>query len=70
LPDVLEAIATLDIAPPCIADIDGDGVVDGVDLSRLLGFWGRPGEADVDGSGTTDGTDLSIILGAWGACAE
>jgi serine protease len=70
LPDVLDAIATLDIAPPCIADIDGDGLVDGVDLSRLLGFWGQPGEADVDRSGTTDGTDLSIVLGSWGACAE
>ena len=70
LPDVLEAIAALDIAPPCIADINGDGLVDGIDLSRILGFWGRSGEADIDGSGVTDGTDLSIVLGAWGACAE
>jgi len=70
LPDVREAIETLDIAPPCFADISGDGVVDGVDLSRLLGFWGRDGEADVDGSGVTDGSDLSIVLAHWGPCPK
>lgn len=52
---------------PCIADLNGDGVVDGADLTAVLGNWGGPG-ADIDGSGTTDGADLAIVLGAWGAC--
>lgn len=49
------------------ADLDGDGCIDGADLSRLLGFWGTPG-ADIDEDGTTDGTDLSYLLAAWTPC--
>ena len=50
-------------------DIDGDGQVDGSDLSICLGFWGPcAGEncpADLNGDGLVDGTDLSTILGYW-----
>lgn len=57
-------------APPCTADLGGDGGVDGADLGVLLGAWGVPGAspADLDGSGLVDGADLGILLGAWGAC--
>lgn len=70
LPDIIEAIDTLDIAPPCVADFDGDGAVTGSDLSYVLGSWGQPGITDIDGSGTTDGVDLSYVLGSWGACPQ
>lgn len=65
------AAATLEIvvAPlptnPC--DLTGDGVVDGADLTVLLGSWGTDDAlADLDASGTVDGADLTILLGCWG----
>lgn len=53
--------------PPCPADLDGNGAVDGSDIAVVLGNWGTPG-ADLTGDGTTDGADLAVVLGAWGAC--
>ncbi|MDG2030112.1 MAG: right-handed parallel beta-helix repeat-containing protein, partial [Phycisphaerales bacterium] len=53
----------------CPGDINGDGVVDGADLSTLLGAWGDSGgPADIDGSGLVDGADLAALLGYWGPC--
>jgi hypothetical protein len=54
-------------APPCPADFNDDGKVDGADLAVLLGAWGSA-NADLDGNGTTDGADLAAVLGAWGNC--
>ncbi|MDG2030769.1 MAG: right-handed parallel beta-helix repeat-containing protein [Phycisphaerales bacterium] len=58
----------------CPADINGDGVVDGADLTIVLGEWGPcpvpddcPG--DLTGDGLVDGADLTIVLGEWGACS-
>lgn len=47
-------------------DLNGDGVVDGADVTILLGNWGSPGIGDLDGSGLVDGGDVTILLGAWG----
>ncbi len=58
-------------APPCPADLDGSGSVDGADLASMLASWGackKGCAADLDGSGTVNGADLAILLGAWGAC--
>ena len=56
----------------CNGDINGDGIVNGSDLSVLLGFWGLCNTdlcpADLDGNGVINGADLSILLGGWGAC--
>ena len=52
----------------CPADINGDEVVDGADLTILLGAWGSAFDADIDGSGLVDGADLTILLGSWGLC--
>ena len=53
----------------CIADLTGDALVDGADLTFLLGAWGEAGgSADIDGSGHVDGADLTILLGEWGDC--
>ena len=65
---------TIDIyvtAPPCPADLNGDGAVDGADLTIVLSDWGCAGAdcvGDLDGSGEVDGADLTIILSAWGNC--
>jgi len=50
------------------ADINGDGVVDVVDLLALLGVWGPCADCpeDIDGDGVVDVLDLLILLGEWG----
>ena len=56
---------------PCPTDIDGNGVVNGADLSLVLGAWATSdATADIDGSGTVDGADLALVLGSWGSCPE
>jgi hypothetical protein len=48
-------------------DLTGDGLVDGADLSRLLGSWGTNDPLpDLDSNGTVDGADLAALLGCWG----
>jgi hypothetical protein len=55
--------------PECSADLDGNCVVDGADLSILLGSWGDSGgPADINGDGNVDGVDLARVLGDWGDC--
>lgn len=56
---------------PCVADLDGNCIVDTVDLGILLGDFGCSGAGcvgDIDGSGTVDTVDLGILLGDFG-CA-
>ncbi|MDZ4753791.1 MAG: hypothetical protein SGJ11_04770, partial [Phycisphaerae bacterium] len=49
------------------ADLNGDGIVNAMDLSILLGAWGgRGGAADLDHNGVVGAGDLAILLGAWG----
>ena len=52
----------------CVADLNDDQIVDGVDISKLLGGWGQEGVTDLDQTGSTDGADLAILLSGWGAC--
>jgi murein tripeptide amidase MpaA len=62
-------IEVSDCAPGIPGDLDGDGTVDGMDLSTLLGNWGLcgpPCPADLNGDGRVDGVDLSTMLGNWG----
>lgn len=58
IPDSCESIA---------GDLDGNGLVNGADLARLLVNWGGSGAAngDLNGSGTIDGADLAILLVNW-----
>lgn len=55
------------IYPPCPASIDGDRMVDGIDLAYLLAGW-KSQEPDLNDDGIVDGADLTILLAAWGAC--
>ncbi|MBL9148664.1 MAG: FG-GAP repeat protein [Phycisphaerae bacterium] len=52
----------------CVADLNGDTVVNGADLSILLGNWGGAGAGDLNDDNVINGADLSILLGAWGPC--
>ena len=49
---------------PNPADLNGDGVVNGVDLSIVLNAFGTP-NADLTGDGNTDGADIAFILNSW-----
>jgi Dockerin type I domain/Beta-propeller repeat len=56
---------------PVPADLNGDGVVNGLDLAMLLAAWGpcpaRGGCApDLDGNGVVNGLDLAMLLAVWG----
>jgi len=64
----------LDLPPePCAGDTNGDNLVNGADLSVLLGQFGQsvtPGTgADFNADGMVNGADLSVLLGRFGtAC--
>ena len=47
-------------------DLDGDGVINGADLTILLGAWGEvQPQIDLDGDNVITGSDLAILLGSW-----
>ena len=47
-------------------DINGDGVVNGQDLTFVLGFWGTGNPiADLNDDGLLNAFDLSIVLDGW-----
>jgi hypothetical protein len=49
-----------------VGDLNGDGRVDGADLTVLLGAWGtNDPTGDLNGDATVDGADLTMLLGAW-----
>lgn len=55
----------------CLADFDGDGRVDGYDLSLLLAYWQRPDllpQIDLNADDEVDAQDLALLLGSWGDC--
>ncbi len=56
----------------CVADVTGDGFVNGADLSVLLAFWASTSPAlpsvDIDRDGVVGGPDLALLLSGWGVC--
>ena len=56
------------------ADINGDGCIDGIDLTFILGFWGpvEPGSfestVDLNQDGVINGNDLARLLSDWSPC--
>ena len=68
--------------PPCPSDLNGDSIVNGIDLGILLANWsipptapgcdGAPGPggcpADLNQDGLVNGIDLGILLANWGPC--
>jgi hypothetical protein len=59
----------------CAADVNGDCLVDGADLSDLLARWGQVegqfpySTCDFDGDGVIGGADLAQLLLEWGECS-
>ncbi len=73
-PPELMVQAQIDLTPPLVGDLDGDGDVDLTDLAILLGAYGTcDGDpnynpvADLDGNDCVDLTDLALLLGNYGA---
>jgi hypothetical protein len=49
------------------ADVNGDGVVDVLDLLLVLGAWGATsGPEDINGDGIVNVLDLLEVLSNWG----
>jgi formylglycine-generating enzyme required for sulfatase activity len=63
------AVAPTARAQLCVGDLNGDRIVNGLDLGILLGQWGQVGSGDLDGNGFVSGPDLGLLLGGWGPCA-
>jgi formylglycine-generating enzyme required for sulfatase activity len=60
-------------AQSCMADLNGDRVVDGTDLAEVLAQWGPCGSrescsADTNDDGIVNGVDVGTVLAAWGFC--
>ena len=56
-------------APPCPADMNGDGIVDSADLGILLAYWGAKSTGgDLNEDGVVDAADLGSLLASWGNC--
>jgi hypothetical protein len=56
--------------PLALADLNGDGSVDGGDLGVVLASWGpcscpSPCQGDASGDGVVDGADLGVVLARW-----
>lgn len=48
-----------------IADLNGDGAVDGADVGLFLLAWGGSGQADFNGDGIVNGQDFGVLLIYW-----
>lgn len=68
---------TLACSPACVWDLNGNGIVNGIDLAILLGSWTgtavyapcpRFAAADLNQDCKINGLDLALLLGAWGPC--
>lgn len=52
--------------PAPTGDLNGDGLVNGIDLAVLLSNWGASGvQADLNRDGVVNGADLATLLSAW-----
>ena len=47
-------------------DVNGDGIVNGIDLAFILTYWGSSAPiADLNDDGVVAGADMAIVLGGW-----
>ena len=57
--------------PPCVGDLDSDGVVGPADLAMLATTWsdgGEPGAADMDRNGVLNRRDAIMLVQEFGRC--
>jgi hypothetical protein len=64
----LDVDVTIDPVVGCVADLNGDGIVDTADLGILLGNFAGVGVGDLNGDTVVDTADLGILLGVFGGC--
>ena len=62
-----ESIVIVKKASPCLADLTGDGQVNGADLGLMIAAWGTS-DGDLTDDGITNGADLGLLIAAWGLC--
>jgi hypothetical protein len=56
-------------AANCLGDINGDAVVNVVDILEIISEWGSADSpADINQDGIVDVSDLLIVVGNWGEC--
>ncbi|MGP1347150.1 MAG: hypothetical protein ACTS3F_10865 [Phycisphaerales bacterium] len=60
----------IEYRPECLADIDGNGVVNSDDLGILLGAFGGTEGADLNFDGAVNSDDLGILLSAFGSACS
>ena len=48
-----------------VADINGDSIVNGIDLSAMIANWGGSGIGDLNFDGSVGGPDLAALLSEW-----
>jgi hypothetical protein len=70
--DGSDALVQITLAPECLADTNGDTVVNFADLNAVLGAYGQSGPsgfsgADINGDGVVNFADLNAVLSAFGA---
>lgn len=59
-------ITNVDCSSPLLGDLNGDALVNGIDLGTLLTAWGQTGgTADLNNDENVNGADLAILVGAW-----
>ena len=62
---------TISSGVPCPADINGDALVNVIDLLAVINAWGPcppPCPADTNSDGTVNVSDLLEVISGWGAC--
>lgn len=65
--DIRGYIAEYEVPPPLCPDVSGDGVVNFIDITSILSYWGTTSSfGDADGSGTVDFADITAVLAHWG----
>jgi hypothetical protein len=56
-------------AASCLGDLNGDAVVNVVDILEIISEWGSTNSpADINTDGIVDVADLLIVVGNWGPC--
>jgi|GEM_PF-1907317 len=58
---------TVEFVDSCPADLNGDNIVNGADLTIVLAAWDTAAQ-DITGDGIANGVDLGILIASWGAC--
>ncbi|MCI0364285.1 MAG: lamin tail domain-containing protein [Phycisphaerales bacterium] len=58
-------------AAPCPSDVNGDDIVNVLDLLAVISAWGTANPAaDINDDGVVNIIDLLAVISAWGACPD